>query len=283
MARINILDSSLVLPQQSGLFGLPPASLLESARAPQPSWAPGNQRAAQPKGVEQLAEDVRQRVASQARAVGSALQTEAAEEVVNTLTHGLGLALSVVGGGVLVFCTHASGSTGQLVGCLVYGLAAIALYAASTLYHAATAPRLKRCLQFADHACIYLFIAGTYTPFLLTALRGPLGTGLLVLIWTMAAGGILLKLANPQRLDSMTAWPYVAMGWVIIGAAKPLFTNLAPLAIVWLLAGGVAYTAGVWFYKQADRLYYHSIWHLFVLAGTVCHFCAVATGCVLTV
>ena len=162
-----------------------------------------------------------------------------------------------------------------IVGAATFGTTALLLYFISTLYHALTPGRGKRVLRILDHGAIYLLIAGTYTPFTLGVLRGPWGWTLFGLIWALAAAGIVLKSVGGLRRPRLSTSLYVAMGWLGLIAVKPLWDAMPAWGLFWLVAGGVAYTAGVGFYA-ADRIRYaHSVWHLFVLAGTGCHFIAV--------
>lgn len=197
------------------------------------------------------------------------------EEIANTASHALGVAFSVLASIPLMVFAGSTGSVFHIIACAVYGATALTLYTASTLYHAAVDDRLKRKLQRFDHVGIYLFIAGSYTPFLLTALRGPLGWTLLTAIWAMAAVGIWVKCTSTKPFTTMSAVPYVAMGWLVVFAIKPLMASIPFDALVWLVAGGLFYTAGVYFYVRDRKPYNHFIWHLFVLAGSVCHFLSI--------
>lgn len=198
-----------------------------------------------------------------------------AEEIANTASHAVGVAFSVMAAIALTRFASSTGSVFHIIACVVYASSAIALYAASTVYHAVSDTKLKRRFQRLDHACIFLFIAGSYTPYLLTALRGPLGWTLLAAIWTMAAVGVWIKCVSTKPFTTMSAVPYVAMGWLVVFAIKPLLASLPMLAFVWLLAGGLFYTGGVYYYARDGRRYNHFIWHLFVLAGSVCHFLSI--------
>jgi hemolysin III len=151
----------------------------------------------------------------------------------------------------------------------------VLLYLSSTLYHAVTAPRAKRVLQVLDHSAIYLLIAGTYTPFTLGVLRGPWGWTLFGLVWGIAAVGMLLKAIGGVRYNGLSTLVYVAMGWLILIAIDPAWHLVPKWGLAWLLAGGIAYTAGAAFYLAERIKYFHFVWHLFVVAGTACHFVAV--------
>ena len=197
------------------------------------------------------------------------------EEIANSLTHGLGLVLSIAGLSVLVTFGALHGDAWTVVGCAVFGASLVLLYAASTLYHALRAPRVKWWLRVLDHGAIFLLIAGTYTPFLLVSLRGPWGWSLFGVIWVLAVAGIVLKLFFTGRFRLLSTLIYLFMGWLALAAFKPLVEVLPHGSLVMLLAGGVAYTAGTLFYMWKRLPYHHAVWHLFVLAGSVCHFFAV--------
>ena len=197
------------------------------------------------------------------------------EEVVNTLSHGIGVVLSLVGLGVLSTLASMHGSAWHVVGCTVYGVTLVVLYLASTLYHALPLSRAKIVLQSLDHTAIYLLIAGTYTPFTLVNLRGPWGWSLLGIVWGLALLGILLRATNLQRRDGISVAFYIAMGWVAVVAVKPILAAVPLGALVLLLIGGLAYTAGVIFYAWERLPYNHAVWHLFVLAGSTFQFLAV--------
>jgi hemolysin III len=197
------------------------------------------------------------------------------EEVANTITHGIGLLLSVVGFVVLLVLAALRGSAWHIVACSIYGATLISLYTASTLYHAVISPRVKRALRIFDHSAIYLLIAGTYTPFLLVSLRGPWGWSLFGVIWGLALAGVLFKFWFVERFVILSTAVYIAMGWLVVIAAKPVITHVPFTALIWLLAGGLAYTGGVIFFAAKRIPYSHAIWHLFVLAGSICHYFAV--------
>lgn len=200
------------------------------------------------------------------------------EELVNTITHGVGLALSIAGLCLMLVVAVSRGTAWHIVGCTVYGVSLILLYSASTLYHSARDPRWKTALRAVDHICIFLLIAGTYTPFTLTRLRGPWGWTLFGLVWGAAITGIAFKLGSSRRFQSASALPYIVMGWLAILAVKPCLELIPIAGLIWLFAGGMCYTVGTFFY-HADRLpYFHAVWHVFVLAGSGCHFWAVMTA-----
>ena len=197
------------------------------------------------------------------------------EEIANAITHGIGLLLSIAGFVVLLVLAASRGTAWHIVACSIYGATLICLYAASTLYHAVISPRVKRALRIFDHSAIYLLIAGTYTPFLLVSLRGPWGWSLFGVIWGLALVGVLFKFWFVERFAILSTAVYIAMGWLVVIAAKPVITHLRLTAIIWLLAGGLAYTGGVVFFAAKRIPYSHAIWHLFVLAGSICHYFAV--------
>jgi hemolysin III len=197
------------------------------------------------------------------------------EEIANAITHGIGLLLSIAGFVVLLVLAALRGTAWHIVACSIYGVTLICLYTASTLYHAVISPRVKRALRIFDHSAIYLLIAGTYTPFLLVSLRGPWGWSLFGVIWGLALAGILFKFWFVERFGILSTAVYIAMGWLVVIAAKPVITHVPSTALIWLLAGGLAYTAGVIFYATKRIPYSHAIWHIFVLAGSICHYFAV--------
>lgn len=197
------------------------------------------------------------------------------EEIANAITHGIGLLLSIAGFVVLLVLAALRGTAWHIVACSIYGATLICLYTASTLYHAVISPRVKRALRIFDHSAIYLLIAGTYTPFLLVSLRGPWGWSLFGVIWGLALAGVLFKFWFVERFVILSTAVYIAMGWLVVIAAKPVITQVPFTALIWLLAGGLAYTGGVIFFAAKRIPYSHAIWHLFVLAGSICHYFAV--------
>lgn len=197
------------------------------------------------------------------------------EEFANALTHGLGLVLSLAGLAVLVFFALRSGTAWQIVSCSVYGITLVLLYAASTLYHSLSSSRWKRIFQVIDHSAIYLLIAGTYTPFTLVLLRGGWGWTLFGLVWIFSLAGILLKVFFLGRFPILSTALYLAMGWIVVIAAKPMLQRIPGPGLLWLLAGGLAYTLGVVFFAWRRMPFHHAVWHGFVLAGSVCHYFAV--------
>jgi hemolysin III len=198
-----------------------------------------------------------------------------AAEWANTLTHGAGLAFSVVALAVLVVLASLHGSARAVVACSVYGATLVLLYLASTLYHGTRHPRAKRVLQIIDHAAIYLLIAGSYTPYMLVSLGGAWGWSMLGVVWGLAILGVLYESFFFGRLKVIPLLVYLGMGWMIVVALRPLLAHVPLPGILWLLAGGLAYTVGVAFYVAERWPYMHAIWHLFVMGGSACHFISV--------
>jgi len=197
------------------------------------------------------------------------------EELANALTHGLAAVAALAGSAVLISLAAQYGDGWQLAGAIVFGAALLILYAASTLYHAIQHPRVKRRLQVLDHCAIYVLIAGTYTPFTLTSLRGPWGWGLFAAIWALALAGVVFKLFFTGRFDRLSTLIYLGMGWLVVIAIKPLLAVMDAWTLGWLFGGGVFYSLGTLFYLRESLPYSHAIWHLFVIAGSVCHYLAV--------
>jgi hemolysin III len=197
------------------------------------------------------------------------------EEILNSVTHGAGALVSIAG---LVFLTTYSSMYGQaqhIVSCTVFGISLVLLYTASTLYHSFQKPNIKHILKILDHSCIYVLIAGTYTPFMIVIVRGALGWTLFTIVWSLTISGIIFKAFFVNRFKIVSTLAYILMGWLIIFAIKPLFQTLPGSGIAWLVAGGLAYTLGTIFYAWKTLPFNHAIWHLFVLAGSACHFMAV--------
>jgi hemolysin III len=198
------------------------------------------------------------------------------EELANALSHGAGFILAVAAIPVLVVNALRHGSAADVVGGAVFGATMALLYLASTAYHLVPADRkAKAWLRRLDHSAIYLLIAGTYTPFTLGVLGGPWGWSLFGVVWGLAAAGVALKLAAGVRWPRISTFVYVAMGWLVLIAIRPLLEHVPATGIALLVAGGVAYTAGVAFYAAPRMRFAHLVWHLFVLAGTTLHFFAV--------
>ncbi|MEE7545807.1 hemolysin III family protein [Xanthomonas sp. Kuri4-1] len=201
--------------------------------------------------------------------------TDLRDEIASAVTHGLGAIASLAGGSVLITLAAIYGDAWQLVTSIVFSVTLLLLYVASTLYHAIPHPGAKARLQVLDHCAIYLLIAGTYTPFTLINLRGSWGWALFAAIWTIAATGVIFKLFFTGRFRLLSTIIYLAMGWLIVVAIEPLLRSVDVSSLCWLLAGGLFYTLGTYFYQRDTVRYFHAIWHLFVLAGSVCHFVAV--------
>jgi hemolysin III len=194
----------------------------------------------------------------------------------NAVTHGVGLVLSLIGMPILILAALDRGERATVIGASVFGATLIALYAASTLYHAIPHPTLKQKLRVVDHAAIYLLIAGTYTPFTLGVLRGTWGWTLFGIVWTLAALGVLFKVVfGSGAMAKVSTAIYVAMGWVIILAIKPLMASMEHAGLMLLVAGGLCYTGGVIFYVDRRRTWTHPVWHLCVMGGSICHYFAV--------
>ncbi len=197
------------------------------------------------------------------------------EEIANSVTHGLGAGLSVAALSILVTLAGLEGDPWRIVSFSIFGTALILLYLASTLYHAFQNPRVKRFFNMMDHSMIFILIAGSYTPFTLVTLRGAWGWTLFGLIWGFALAGVTFKIIFKRRFMMVSVGFYLAMGWLVVIAMKPLIDALPPWGLGWLAIGGACYTLGVVFYIF-DRLpYWHTIWHLFVLGGSFSHFFAV--------
>ncbi|MBN1473118.1 MAG: hemolysin III family protein [Syntrophaceae bacterium] len=197
------------------------------------------------------------------------------EEILNSITHGTGALMSLAGLVLLIVFASLYGEARHIISCTIFGVSLVLLYTASTLYHSFRKPRVKFVFRIVDHSCIYILIAGTYTPFMLVAVRGVLGWTIFGIVWGMTVLGILFKLFFIHRFKILSTLAYIAMGWIAIFAIKPIFQSLSEGAIFWLIAGGLAYTVGIIFYAWKKLPFNHAIWHLFVLAGSICHFVSV--------
>jgi len=197
------------------------------------------------------------------------------EEIANSVSHGAGFVAAAVATPFLLAEVGRNGGAADLIGAVVFVVTVMLAYLSSTLYHAVPEPRAKQLLRAIDHGSIFLLIAGTYTPFTLGVLRGGWGWTLFGLVWTLALAGVVMKALGGVRFRRLSVVVYLAMGWLVIIAIGPLLERMAPAGVAWLVAGGVAYTAGVVFYALDRYRFCHFVWHLFVLAGTVCHFIAV--------
>jgi len=196
------------------------------------------------------------------------------EEIANSITHGIGAALSIAGLVALVAVAALRRPAWQIAACAIYGASLVLLYTSSTIYHALANNRAKRVFKILDHSSIYLLIAGTYTPFTLITLRGPWGWTLFAVVWGLCVCGVVFKSLWIGRLKVASTVVYLLMGWCMVVAIRPLLAALPWTGFMWMLAGGLCYTAGVAFYANSRR-FAHSIWHLFVMAGSVCHYWAV--------
>ncbi len=200
------------------------------------------------------------------------------EELLNSLSHGIGAALSIAGTIVLIVFAAGRGDIWKIVSFSIFGGSLILLYLSSTLYHSVPQPGLKRVFKTLDHCAIYLLIAGSYTPFLLVNMRGAVGWTIFGVVWALALGGITLKLVYGHRLKALRVFIYLGMGWLILVAADDLAAALNDRALQLIVAGGVVYTLGVIFYLTHRIPFNHAIWHLFVVGGSICHFYAVYHG-----
>jgi len=197
------------------------------------------------------------------------------EEIANSVSHGVGFLAAVAAAPVLVFYAVQGDSPAGIVSASIFAFTMVLMYITSTLYHSLARNKAKRVFQILDHGAIFLLIAGTYTPLALGVLRGAWGWTLFGLVWGMAVVGVVLKSIGGVRYQKLSTMLYLAMGWLIIIAVKPLLLNMPAWGLVWLLAGGAAYTAGVGFYAAKRLRYAHFVWHIFVIAGTACHFIAI--------
>ena len=196
------------------------------------------------------------------------------EEIANSISHGLGAALCIAGLVLLVIRAAGAGSARLVASCAIFGASAILLYLSSTLYHSLSHTRAYRVMRSLDHSSIYLLIAGTYTPITLVGLRGTLGWTLFAIVWGCAFIGVIVKSFAAGRWGVISTIMYLAMGWAAVFAVKSLYLLLAHPVFAMLMAGGICYTAGIPFYAS-KRKYMHFVWHLWVLAGTACHFAAI--------
>ncbi len=198
------------------------------------------------------------------------------EEIANSLSHGFGLLVALVGSPYLIIQAARQGDATFVFATGIFTFTIITLYLASTLYHALPTGQTKRVFRLIEHSAIFLLIAGTYTPFTLGVLRGPWGWTLFGVVWSLAAAGVAMKTLARRRHPIFSTTLYLLMGWIILLALKPLLALVPITGFLWLLAGGLSYTAGVIFFATDSRLRFgHLIWHLFVMAGTTCHYFAV--------
>ena len=194
------------------------------------------------------------------------------EEVANSISHGLGLALSIVGFTVLIILASHKGDPWRLTAYIIYGISLTTLYLFSTLYHGLTHSRTKAIFRRLDHSAIYLLIAGTYTPVILISLRTTWVMFLLPVVWVMAILGVYMKVFYIHRYERLTLAFYILMGWLALIASKPLFNSVPIESFIWIIVGGISYTAGIIFYAWRRLPYQHTIWHMFVLLGSISHY-----------
>lgn len=202
----------------------------------------------------------------------------AGEELAHSISHGVGVLFGIAVLVLLVVFSATNKGTWEVVSCAVYGTTFILLFLCSTLYHAVTHPRAKRVLKVIDHSAIYLLIAGTYTPYALAPLRGALGWSILGAIWGAALLGIAFKTCFIGRFKALSLITYLFMGWFCVIAVKPLYDKLSTTGFVFLVVGGLCYSVGAVFYAWKSLRWSHTIWHLFVLAGSLCHFFSILFG-----
>jgi hemolysin III len=197
------------------------------------------------------------------------------EEISNSISHGIGLLGAIAALPILVVTAVLYKDVQAVTAASIFGSALVLMYLSSTMYHALPVGKAKKVFQILDHVAIYVLIAGTYTPFSLVVLRGAWGWTLFGVVWSLAIAGIVLKTTGVLKHGHWSTVLYVFMGWAALIAVKPLVTNLSFWGLVWLVIGGAFYSFGVYYYSKDSKKYYHFIWHLFVLAGSVCHFFAV--------
>ncbi len=208
-------------------------------------------------------------------APASGLRSTTGEEIANAITHGVGAVLSLAGLVVMVALAALHSGVWQVIGCSIYASSLLILYLISTLYHSLTHAGAKRVFQILDHCSIFLFIAGSYTPFLLVNLHGGWGWSLLGIVWGIAVLGIIFKILYIGRDEIVSVIVYITMGWLILVAIKPLMEHITHQGLDLLVAGGLFYTIGVVFYALEKLPYNHSVWHIYVMAGSACHYFAI--------
>ncbi|MDP1930398.1 MAG: hemolysin III family protein [Gammaproteobacteria bacterium] len=198
------------------------------------------------------------------------------EELANSISHGVGLVAALVASPFLLTRAAELDDAAFMVGVVIFAIAIVFQYLTSSLYHALPVGKLKQVLRVIEHSAIFVLIAGTYTPFTLGVLRGPWGWTLCAMVWTLALVGVVLKSSNRLFHPRLSNALFLLMGWLILVAIKPMLDNVPVAGLLWLLAGGIAYTVGVAFYAASSRVRYaHFTWHLFVMLGTACHYVAV--------
>ncbi len=194
------------------------------------------------------------------------------EEFWNVVTHGLGFIFSLVGFFLLVFESSKKGDTLTFISVSIYGMSMVILYLASTVYHSVSSEKQKLIFRKLDHLCIYILIAGTYTPVALLGLKGAWGWSIFGSIWGLALVGFVFKFSPVQKSEKLSLLLYAGMGWLIVVALKPLLSNLSTEALIYMAIGGFFYTSGIYFYANSKIPFNHAIWHVFVLAGSTIHF-----------
>ena len=199
-------------------------------------------------------------------------QHSPAEELANSITHGIGAVLAVVALGVLTACATLFGNAWHIISCGIFGVTLILLYTTSTLYHSVQPPQVKVVLRVLDRSAVFLLIAGTYTPFVLVNIRGPWGWSIFAVVWTIALLGVIFQVSLLRRWPVASVGLYVGMGFIIVVVIKPLLASLTAAGLVLLIAGGAVYILGLLFYGWRRLPYHHAVWHLFVLAGSTFHF-----------
>lgn len=202
-------------------------------------------------------------------------QSSNREEIANTLTHAVGVMLSLGALVLLIIFSSLKGNSYHIIGCTIFGTSLLLLYLMSTLYHLASKPRYKKIFRTLDHSSIYILIAGTYTPFTLVNLNGAWGWTLFGLVWGIACLGIAIEIFSRRRIVALSLTLYIGLGWLILIAIQPLFTGVETGGIILLLCGGLVYSLGVLFYVWKSLVFHHAIWHIFVLMGSIFHFFAV--------
>jgi hemolysin III len=204
------------------------------------------------------------------------MQYSVVEEITHAVTHGIGVILSIAGLSWMLYVSIVASDAWRIVASAVYGTTLIALFLASTVYHSMYASRHREIFKLLDHCAIYLLIAGTYTPFLLVAMRSDTGWWLFGTVWALATAGIVKKLWFRHRFPKLSLASYLVLGWLIVVAAPQMAEAIGPNGMAWLVAGGISYSVGAIFYALERMPFNHAVWHIFVLAGGVCHFFGVA-------
>ena len=277
----------------SGFFGLPVADwVFRTCVVPQTiyaegeEWTPEKFRSPQPRWFIRALDAWAERVVARRRALAAEAEVSVSatpplrvysrgEEIANWVTHGIGLAASVVGLTLLIVSSSLRGDAWHVVSFTVFGLTLLLLYTVSTIYHARRSEKAKALFRKLDHAAIFLLIAGTYTPFLLTHLRGPWGWTLFGIVWGLCGAGAVFKLLFGTRYRLASTLAYLFLGWLIVVALQPMMARVPHGGLWLLLAGGLCYTVGVVFYQWHRLRYHHAVWHGFVLGGSTCHYLAV--------